>query len=90
MSNEKDVATWSSIVRQHWVKQKPSGTVFRSKDVFSWVANGGVELSTADLRPIDASGRQLWRHRLSRALKRLADQRELLHPGISRHAWMVP
>lgn len=86
----KDVSDWCSIVRQHWIKQKPSGTVFRSKDVFSWVAGGAVELSPADCKPISASGRAVWRHTLSRALKRLADQRELSHPGISSHAWRVP
>jgi len=87
---DKDVAAWRSIIRQHWIKKNPSGTIFRSKDVFSWVAGGGVELLPADLKPINAAGREIWRHRLSRALKQLADRHELLHPGISRHAWKVP
>lgn len=86
----KDVSAWQSIIRQNWINTRPSGTVFRSKDVFAWVANGAIELSQADKKPINASGRELWRHRLSRALRSLADRRELLHPGMSKHAWLVP
>jgi hypothetical protein len=89
-TSRKEVADWCSIVRQHWIKQKPSGTIFRSKDVFSWAASGAIELSPADKKPINASGREVWRSQLSKALKRLADRRELIHPGISHHAWKVP
>jgi hypothetical protein len=90
LSDALDVSAWSALIREHWIKNHPSGEIFRSKDVFSWVEEGGVQLSPADLKPINAAGRQIWRHRLSRAMRRLADRRELIHPGISRQAWMVP
>jgi hypothetical protein len=89
VSAAKDVAAWYRIIHKEWAKRS-SGTIFRSKDVFAWVAEGGVELSPADCKPINASGREIWRHRLSKALGQLADRQELLHPGISRHAWKVP
>lgn len=89
LSKAKDVAAWKSILRQ-WIKRFPSGTIFRSKDVFSWVADGGVDLNPGDLRPINNAGREIWRHRVSRALKQLHGTRELSHPGISSHAWRIP
>lgn len=89
MSKGRDVDAWKSIVRQ-WIKDFPSGTIFRSKDIFSWVANGGVTLEPGDLKPINSAGREIWRHRLSRALGQLYRSRELSHPGISSQAWRVP
>jgi hypothetical protein len=89
LSEAKDVAAWKSILRQ-WIKKFPSGTIFRSKDVFSWVADGGVDLNPGDLKPINNAGREIWRHRVSRALKQLHGTRELSHPGISSHAWRIP
>lgn len=89
MNGAKNVATWKLILRR-WVKGLPSGTIFRSKDVFSWVSGGGVELTLGDLKPVNSSGREVWRHRLSRALSQLHASRELSHPGISSQAWRVP
>ena len=88
--SRKEVDDWCAIIRQEWIKKKPSGTVFRSKQIFSWVAEGGIELSAADIKPVNASGRQTWRDRLSKALKRLANNGELVHPGLSSHAWKIP
>lgn len=67
----------------------PKGAVFRSRDIFSWIADGGIELSDSDLKPINASGRATWRHKLSAALIDLRSSGELMHPGISRHAWRI-
>lgn len=89
MKEARNVDTWKSIIRQ-WIKRFPSGTIFRSKDVYSWVASGGVELSQGDLKPLGGTGREVWRHRLSRALCQLNRGQELLHPGISSQAWRVP
>lgn len=86
----KEIADWCEIIRVHWIGARPSGAIFRSKDVFDWVASGGVELTTADFKVVSASGRQFWRDRLSKALKKLRDMGELIHPGISRHAWRIP
>lgn len=86
----KEIADWCEILRVHWIGTRSSGTLFRSRDVFAWVADGGVELSSADLKTVSASGRQFWRDRLSKALRKLHDRGELIHPGISRHAWRIP
>jgi hypothetical protein len=86
----KEIADWCEIIRIQWIGARPSGTIFRSRDVFDWVASGGVELTAADFKVVSASGRQFWRDRLSKALRKLYDRGELIHPGISRHAWRIP
>lgn len=86
----KEIKDWCNIIRISWIECNPRGTVFRSKDIFSWAANGGVELEPADLKPVSASGREFWRDRLSKALRRLYVRGELEHPGISSHAWRIP
>lgn len=89
MAESRNVAEWQRVARQ-WLKSKPSGFVFKSREIYAWVADGGVELLPGDLQPLSGSDRPLWRHRLSLALYKLRCNRELLHPGISRHILMVP
>jgi hypothetical protein len=83
-----DRATFREILRS-WIRSQPSGTVIKSRALFAWAAQA-VTLTRADLRKLGPYQRQAWRVALSSALSDLRDTGELVHPGINRHAWMVP
>lgn len=67
-------AHWRQIVRQY-VCTLPSGSVFRSRDVFDWVERK-VAIDVLDLMP---PNRPAWRSRLSRALQALANDGVIIH-----------
>lgn len=83
-----DRTTWRQILRD-WIKAQPSGTVIKSRALFAW-AGQAVTLTGGDLRRLGPYQRQAWRVALSSALSDLHRSGELVHPGINRHAWMVP
>lgn len=77
---------WVAILRD-WLSSKPSGFVFKSRDVFLWAASA-VPLSRDDRRRIGQ--REAWRIQLSSALSDLHRSGELIHPSYSSYAWMIP
>lgn len=79
---------WREILRG-WLRTMPSGTIFKSRHVFDWAARS-VEFTAADLKPIGANRRAAWRRELSSALSDLHRSGELIHPGHSPHAWLIP
>lgn len=81
-------AAWRDIVRR-WIKGKPSGYVFRSSDFYRWVELASF-LTPADTKAHQRLGRPMWRVNLSRALSDLHKLGEIIHPGFSNLAWMVP
>jgi len=83
-----DRTAWRQILRD-WIKAQPSGTVIKSRALFTWAAEQ-VTLTRADLCKLGPYQRQAWRVALSSALSDLHRSGELVHPGINRHAWMVP
>lgn len=83
-----DRTIWRQILRD-WIRSQPSGTVIKSRALFAWAAQS-VTLTRADLRKLGPYQRQAWRVALSSALSDLHRSGELVHPGINRHAWMVP
>lgn len=83
-----DRIAWRQILRD-WIRSQPSGTVIKSRDLFAW-AEQAVKLTREDLRKLGPYQRQAWRVALSSALTDLHRSGELVHPGINRHAWMVP
>lgn len=89
MSDSRVVSDWCIELRA-WIRTMPSGSVFRSRDVFRWVEAGGVLLTPADMKPIGKTDRPIWRHRLSRALSVMNYRGELVHPGMSSQAWRIP
>lgn len=83
-----DRIAWRQILRD-WIRSQPSGTVIKSRALFTW-AEQSVKLTKEDLRKLGPYQRQAWRVALSSALTDLHRSGELVHPGINRHAWMVP
>lgn len=86
----RDRNRWREILRA-WLKGRPSGHLFHSRDVYRWAESGAVPLLPDDLRPYcRGSSRPLWRHTLSCALKDLHRAGDLQHPGIAAQVWRVP
>lgn len=83
-----DRSTWRQILRD-WIRSQPSGTIIKSRALFDWAAEQ-VIFTRSDLRKLGPYQRQAWRIALSSALTDLHRSGELRHPGINRHAWMVP
>lgn len=83
-----DRTTWREILRR-WIQSQPSGTVIKSRALFDWAAEQ-VTLTKADMHLVGTYRRRAWRIALSSALTDLHRSGELTHPGINRHAWMVP
>lgn len=81
-------ATWRSILR-NWLSDKPSGYTFRSKEVYGWVL-ANVPLGATDYQKQGKNNREAWRYHLSNALSDLHEAGELVHPGFSHLAWMLP
>ena len=81
-------ADWRAILRR-WLSDKPSGYVFRSADVYRWAKTASF-LTHADLETHHRSGRPMWRVNLSNAISDLHHAGDLIHPGCSHLAWMVP
>ena len=88
MTRARSTSDWRDILRQ-WLATMPSGRVFKSSEVFRW-AEQSIPVAPCELRPINKSGRPLWRSRLSVALRDLYATGELQHPGIASHTWSVP
>ena len=80
--------TWREVLRD-WIRSQPRGTVITSRALFTW-AEQAVKLTREDRRRLGPYQRQAWRVALSSALADLHRSGELVHPGINRHAWMVP
>ena len=86
----RDRARWRETVRA-WLKNKPSGFTFRSRDIYCWAESGAVPLNQDDLKPYSKSSkRPFWRYVLSCALQDLYRAGELAHPGIAGQIWRVP
>lgn len=83
-----DRTAWREILRG-WIRSQPPGTVIKSTALFAW-AEQTVTLTRADRAIVGTYKRQAWRIALSSALTDLHRSGELFHPGINRHAWMVP
>jgi len=81
-------ADWRAILRR-WLNDKPSGFVFRSSVVYTW-AQANIRLNPADIAIHHRSGRAMWRFHLSNAISDLHHAGDLIHPGCSHLAWMVP
>lgn len=89
-SRIQDRARWRKII-QSWLKTKPSGYIFRSREIYSWIESGAVQFKPQDLKPyVNGSTRPLWRYILSCALGEMYRAGELRHPGIASQVWMVP
>ncbi|MEB3169078.1 MAG: hypothetical protein VKK97_10155 [Synechococcaceae cyanobacterium] len=86
--NARTSSDWRDLLRQ-WLATMPSGRVFKSRDAFAW-AEQACPAAPCELKPVNASGRPIWRHRLSIALRDLYATGELQHPGIAAHTWRVP
>lgn len=78
---------WREIVRQ-FISTLPSGHVFRSRELFDW-AQSNVILDLPDLMP---PNRPAWRSQLSRALRTLADNGEVIYANEMPRCqvWVVP
>lgn len=87
--SHRDRASWRTILRA-WLRNKASGHLFHSRDVFRWAASGAIPLLPGDMEPISRDGRPRWRHTLSGAMTDLHRAGELQHPGIARQVWRVP
>lgn len=81
-------ADWREIIRA-WMRDKPSGYAFKSPEVYRWV-QANVPLAASDHQKQQRSDREMWRVHLSNALSDLHHAGELVHPGCSHLAWMVP
>lgn len=83
-------ARWRETLRA-WLKNKPSGHIFHSRDVYDWAGSGAVPLQSEDLKPYaKGHARPHWRYMLSCVLHDLYRAGELQHPGIAVQVWRVP